>query len=740
MNRIIDFASKLLPRVRHLSVLVKPHLNSLLRDPIVLKAKLVALVYAWRTGGFRQVVQRLQLSDGFRNFTLHPGQTKLAVEFMAKLTATAPTRRVAREEPLPGRRVSVIIPVYRGVTETRRCIESILQSVDDSSCEVILINDCSPEPEIDALLDSYADRNLNLKILKNETNLGFVRTVNRGMRLAGEADVILLNSDTEVAADWVSRLRSQAYAEDSIGTVTPFSNNATICNYPDIDGWPELPEGETTQSIDRAFSGANAGWAVDIPTGVGFCMYIKRGCLNDVGLFDEEAFGRGYGEENDFCLRAANKGWRNVLATDVFVFHEGEISFSESAVSGKARAMEVIRERYPNYEEMVSAHVRNDPAYPYRLRATAERYRLGDRPVVLFVTHLFGGGTERHVRELADAISSKAKVLFLRPSRGQDGSDVLLEAHDKFDRLSVGLSSQNIELLAKVLCAYGVSKVHVHHTFGFDFLVEDLLSLIGSPYDVTAHDFYPICPRINLRRPKKGYCGSPKIGDCKECLSLDHKFDGVDIVWWRAHFESLFNGAKNVYCPSADTAGRIAEFFSAAPVRIVPHENIELPAARYAEPRVKRRIAILGVLAEHKGLDVVQDMLTLIDKNKLAMEIVLIGYPEKRLKNSRSLTQTGQYDDSELAGLIEKYDPELIFFPATCPETYSYTLSAALLSGRPIVVADLGALPERIRGKPNGFVVPHNLPASELTRYLMQLNLRKPRVAVDGKRCHVHAE
>ena len=725
IRKSINFGLKLKPsKIQFIYRLAKPHFHMALRKQGTFKSKLHFFILAWRSGGHRGVIQRLQQSDAIQRPAESPYRGISAMEFMQQL-AVAPNNPEPAEL-ISNKKVAVIIPVYRGAAETKRCIESVIHSNNLTPHEIIIINDCSPESEVDALLASYEGKYSHVQILKNDTNLGFVLTVNRGMRLAGEADVILLNSDTEVANNWLDRLIRQAYADDTIGTVTPFSNNATICNYPDIYGWSLLPVGETVSSLDKACSSANAGRAIDIPTAVGFCMYIKHSCLADVGLFDENAFGKGYGEENDFSLRAASKGWRHILATDIFVFHEGEISFSESASAKKTHAMKVIRGRYPNYENTIFSHVRQNSAYPYRVAATAARYRLDERPVVLFITHTFGGGTEKHVQELADAISSNnARVLFLRPFNGANGSDVILEAHNKSDRLSVGLSSQNIELLAKVLNAYGISKVHVHHTIGFKFTVEELISFIGAPYDVTVHDFYAICPRINLMVPNKGYCGSPTVDDCNACLTLEPKPGGEpEIIWWRAKFGSLLNGANHVYCPSKDTASRILQHFPVAPARVVPHESVQLPPPRIVSAaRTTRRFAILGVLAEHKGLSLIEEALAEINHRKLPMEFALIGYPERPLTRNKHFMQTGPYKDEELPALIEKTDPDAILFSARWPETYSYTLTAALLSGRPIVVSDLGALPERIAEVSNGHVYPHDVSGSQLVDLLMSLSL-----------------
>ena len=361
----------------------------------------------------------------------------------------------------------------------------------------------------------------------------------------------------------------------------------------------------------------------------------------------------------------------------------------------------------------------------YSMAKTAFCYRNDSRPVVLFISHTYGGGTEKHVIELAEALSkNNARILLLRPFAGENGCDVTLEIF-KSETLKVELSSQSIDLLAGVIKAFAVSKVHVHHTIGFEFSIEELLIAIDLSYDVSIHDYYSICPLINLRTINKGYCGSPTTDDCNACLALEPaRAGGIEIIWWRAKYASLLNGANAVYCPSHDTAKRIAEHYPTAPLKVVLHEDINLPNVRYAtEARTTRRIAILGVLASHKGLSLVEDALIIIEKKELPIEFALIGYPEREISNSKALTQTGPYVDSELHLLIEKIDPDVILFPAQCPETYSYTLTAAILSGRPIAVTNLGSLPERVKNISNTFVYPYEYTAVELVEYLLTLNL-----------------
>ncbi len=261
--------------------------------------------------------------------------------------------------------VDVIVPIYRDLVLTQRCIQSLLSASQLTPYEVILINDCSPETELRDYLASLRDMP-QVTLLENKHNLGFVASVNLGMSLHPERDVVLLNSDTEVANDWLDRLRYCALSQREIGTVTPFSNNATICSYPNFCCKNDLPESIELGDLDRIFRRVNLGKSVEIPTAVGFCMYIKRVCLNQVGLFDADRFGKGYGEENDFSMRAARKGWLNVLCADTFVFHAGGASFQSESAALQAKARVVLEELHPDYQEQVRRFIMRDPLLELR--------------------------------------------------------------------------------------------------------------------------------------------------------------------------------------------------------------------------------------------------------------------------------------------------------------------------------------------------------------------------------------
>ncbi len=272
--------------------------------------------------------------------------------------------------------IRIIVPVYRDVDATRACLESLAASDLPANCTVAVYDDCSPEPEVSALCAEFC-RERGWALTVNAENLGFVATVNIGFD-SSASDVILLNSDTRVHGDWVQRLNRCAYADDTTGTVTPFSNDATICSYPVFQAANELPPGWTAAALDGLFARANGGQRQVLPTAVGFCMYIRRDCLEDVGQFDEENFGRGYGEECDFSMRAVKQGWSNQLAADVFVYHQGGASFQSESDDLKAQADSAMVRLHPEWGNLVEDFLIEDSLYP--LRKNVDLQRLTERP------------------------------------------------------------------------------------------------------------------------------------------------------------------------------------------------------------------------------------------------------------------------------------------------------------------------------------------------------------------------
>ena len=225
--------------------------------------------------------------------------------------------------------IDIVIPVYNAAPELARCVDSVLAH-SSGDWRLLLIDDASPAIAIRTYFSDLRARRLpQVKLLTNDRNLGFVLTANRGMREArARADLVLLNSDTIVTRGWLDKLARCAASDPRIGTITPFSNNAEICSLPRFCADNPWPATQDPGPLVTALELAAVPTYPDLPTGVGFCLYMRRALIEAIGGFDP-AFGLGYGEENDLCQRAIAAGYRNVLCEDAFVLHLGGSSFGD---------------------------------------------------------------------------------------------------------------------------------------------------------------------------------------------------------------------------------------------------------------------------------------------------------------------------------------------------------------------------------------------------------------------------
>lgn len=243
------------------------------------------------------------------------------------------------------KKISIIIPIYNAFEDTQRCIESVLKNTT-VDYNLILINDNSSDDRIKPLLEKF---NLldNVQIFNNKVNNGFTKNVNFGIRVSGDDDVILLNSDTIVTPFWIQKILFLAYSQDNIGTITPFSNASDI-SVPVFWDSSKIPSFEEVNKMGAFLFNSSCNEKLISPTGNGYCLFIKRKTIYDVGLFDEDSFKNGYGEETDFTMRANKRGWLNVRYPSVFIYHKKSASFSlEKANKLKKEHKKIILEKHP---------------------------------------------------------------------------------------------------------------------------------------------------------------------------------------------------------------------------------------------------------------------------------------------------------------------------------------------------------------------------------------------------------
>lgn len=267
--------------------------------------------------------------------------------------------------------VSVLVPVYEGLDETLACLKSVLASQADNITpfRLVVVNDASPNTALVTALQSMATQQ-QLALHHQTHNQGFIGTVNHGLdRCAGD-DVILLNADTLVHGNWVDRLHGVAYHSTTTASVTPLTNNGELMSLlaPCEPAPPLTPE--DLHALDDAARHANttsSERSVTINTGCGFCLYLRHDALAEIGGLDPTLI-RGYGEESDWCYRAAARGWQHKGALDVVIAHQGGVSFGDEKRLRVKQNLAVLEKRYPQSERDFTACLRRDPMQAGRQR------------------------------------------------------------------------------------------------------------------------------------------------------------------------------------------------------------------------------------------------------------------------------------------------------------------------------------------------------------------------------------
>lgn len=613
--------------------------------------------------------------------------------------------------------VAVVIPVYRDYRLTWRCLASVLTAHCETPFRIVVVDDASPESELSADLDEMAHRGW-IALLRNERNLGFVASVNRGMKWAQGLDVVLLNSDTEVYPGWLDRLRAAAWRHPRIASVTPLSNNATIASYPRFLHDNPYPLEIDHATLDRLTAEVNSAVEVEVPTGIGFCMYLRRDALEQVGVFDEQGFGKGYGEENDWCQRAIAQGWRNIITADAFVRHFGSASFLGEKAERVDAAMKVLADRYPSYEHEVQQFIQHDPLRQARQRLDWARLEYqAKQENVLIVCHSRGGGAERHVQEDTQRLMGEGRgVFYLRPVRGQPSH--VRFAHPRCRQLmqapvyaladTQGLVQALRRLRITVIHSHGLVDLIPEAAAYLSALAEDL----GVPLDVDIHDYKVICPRLNLADEDGYYCGEANESACDRCLATrGSAFPGVtSIARWREMHHRVLRAARDIWVPDEDVARRLARYYPDITFKVAPHERIEVippkpPRAR--QPGEALHVVVIGAISQIKGYGVLLACARIAKRRKLPIRFSLLGYSmDDRTLEAEGVAITGRYLESEALDRLHALEPDLVWLPALWPETYSYTLSIALQAGYPVYVFDIGAPAARLRrlGKAEGIL------------------------------------
>lgn len=508
--------------------------------------------------------------------------------------------------------IDLIIPVYNGYEYLADLFESI--SKTRVPYRLIIINDCSTDERVEPFLQAIVNKSsqatsaqdaatietetttqtttpLSAPILiTNDTNLGFVKSVNKGFEIATSSktisnneiasnneittnitsanktattnNVVILNTDIVLPDNWLERLIHPILANSRVASVTPFTNSGKICSFPEYGKDNEMLPGVTLKQVDDAFQTIRPVYK-QVPTGVGFCMAMSGKAIDEIGYFDAETFPRGYGEENDWCQRAVKAGYINASAENLFVWHKHKGSFTGSEKSDLIEQSQIkLAQLHKSYHSDVLKFTESRPHIEQRMYLLCKLLLISDLETKVYFSNCLAGGSERYLKKVIDEdeignifvirydIYAKNYVFESSWIDGESESNECKRiagrkfASFRFDDLAdilCLLASASPAVAVKNRSEHIIHKGSVHnepiiHEVVINSLVSypdvtyalDIISKLSAmKMTYLLHDYLPICPVFYLLDKHGKYCGFSKFRDCTDCLAKNSATDKV---------------------------------------------------------------------------------------------------------------------------------------------------------------------------------------------------------------------
>lgn len=628
-----------------------------------------------------------------------------------------------------GAAISVVVPVYNAADDLVVCIERLAAYTPDT-VDILFVDDASPDPRIGDILQQAATRT-NMRVVRNEANLGFARSVNRGLSEAGRNHVIILNSDARVTPGWFEGMSAAARAFPKIATVTAMSDRAGAFSAPTIGNDNDLPPGVDEITYARAFRRRSLGLYPTVPTGNGFCMFISRDCLDDIGLLDADAFPRGYGEENDFCMRARRAGWRNIIDDRTYVFHDRSRSFGGEKGELLATSRAVVDKRYPEYKKAIAV-------YSEGLAICLARYQArralidcempsASLPRALYVVSTQTGGTPQTNKDLMAALGDALDTWVLRCdsrvlelSHFREGMLHVVRQHRLDEPVDpvTHVSFEYDAVVSEWIRNLDAELVHIRHLGWHSVSLPQIARAAGTKIVFSFHDFYTLCPTIKLLDDTNTFCGgrcTASQGDCRIELWPHDALPRLKNGWvhvWREKFARALVHCDAFVTTSDSARARILEAMPELPAdrfSVIPHGRDFTKLKRLREVPVRGeplRILLPGNMNSAKGLDVV-DRLLEHDTAGL-LEFHVLGTIETPGGGAhRRIHQHGNYLREEFAQRAAPFRPHLGAVFSIWDETYCHTLTELWSVGLPAIVFDFPTVASRVRQSGAGWVMDH---------------------------------
>lgn len=651
-----------------------------------------------------------------------------------KLTDSRSKFRAAGEARTElGGKVCILMPVYNGYSETIEALASVVASLKKNKVQARII----------VGLDNPINHTLNNKIRKvyenrepiqivtNTSNLGFIGNCNNLYRLKKpDEDILLVNSDIIAPnSNWIDRMYDLARSNDSIGTVTPLSNKATIFSFPIPNAEQERLQGLSTTEQDNLFVDALSDeprHLIEAPTCHGFCTLLLTTRIGEAILFDPQ-YGKGYGEENDLSMRIRDKGFINAACPNVFIYHHESVSFSQEKHALIKKNLEILGESHPDYHQLVHTFIELDPLRQSRNKIMRRYFqeRLSPKESTLHISHFRGGGTDKYVRE-STTIRANQSHFALRPYATKPGMVQLSAIYRNtgkaaFNECILLTENEFLDDSPRLFEDFQVSEVVIHSLI--DYLqfgnVGKAWGTISRYAKLTTiiHDYHWVSQNENLLDGKGAFRKNPPPTTCSDIALISqyppNKHKSILARSQSEHslcFSEVLERSTSVIAPSDSASLTLLQYAGQArsfKIHTAYHDNSGISRDflnSCNRPPIQRtggiaHVLVIGAIGPNKGIDLLCDLCRHINARSLPIKIHIIGHTssDEILQSlGESVAISGKYNEEELPGLLRASKGRCALFLSPWPETYSYTLSIAFEHNIWPIAINLGAPGERI--------------------------------------------
>ena len=385
----------------------------------------------------------------------------------------------------------------------------------------------------------------------------------------------------------------------------------------------------------------------------------------------------------------------------------------------------------------------------FPIKDICDNVRIGienrDRSNILFLIHDWSnvhsnvGGTTIHCLDLISRLRNDFNIHVLAPE-----NDVYkLHSYFKDSEIcnDVGLYKKNVmssfydadyrKMLETIIDGLGITTVHVHHMIGHYFDVVDVCREKHVQSIITLHDFYSLCPTINLLYMNKEYCMEMKNKDCVNCLKDKMDVQNNIVKNWQVHWGQFLQKFDQVIVPSNSTKEIIENVHTHINCEVIEHGiDLERNTALERNEKDVFNVAFVGVMLPHKGSKVLEYFVKHCKHRNIKFHLFGIAHSDLLKKNHSNYEYHGVYKRNELPRLLKENKIHLVCNLSIWPETYSYTLTETIACGVPVLSYNIGAVGERILKNGFGWILENKdmnyalKKISEISKNLDEYNMR----------------